>query len=495
MQITPKFEPAEHQKIGTNHLIDNKYFALFDEAGTGKTKQVIDAADKLNYRGDIDTLLVVAPAQCRSVWSDPNGGELAKHSVSPIDVYTIGGARCAWRTDGDASLPRLRVVITSYETVRLDRRLNEVLECISGCKVWLIFDESHCVKSHKSLQSKMALNLRRRHEVYRCTIMTGSPNDNSIMDLYQQFKILEPGIIGCASHAAFRERYARCSGNWSQVIGYKDLAGLMARVKPYILQRREEDVTDLPGIDKQVVRAPLDKSAWRIYKDMENGLVAALDAAAADSPFAFAQNAAVATTRLLQICAGFIPAEFEDNKSVEIVSSAKLDAALKWAHDNAYEQGELTRGKPRRLLIWTRFRFELDRLVAQLEHDYEVVTIEGGQSAANRQLAVDAMMDHSTPARPVICVANAQAGRQGLNLTGCSRILYVSQDFSLTTAYQSEKRTYRRGQTKKTYYTTVVATGPAGQSTVDTSVQVALKSKRDIRSMTIREFRKAVLSR
>ena len=66
-----KFPPAEHQIIGTKALIDEKVFAIFDDPGTGKSKQVIDAADVMFAKKEIDCLIIVCPAQCRSVWGRP----------------------------------------------------------------------------------------------------------------------------------------------------------------------------------------------------------------------------------------------------------------------------------------------------------------------------------------------------------------------------------------------------------------------------------------
>lgn len=91
----------EHQKIGTAALVKNASFALFDEPGAGKSKQVIDAACTLAERGEIDTVVIVAPASVRCVWEDSVLGEIKKHAWVPVIVYDFHVTmKVIWRTDG-----------------------------------------------------------------------------------------------------------------------------------------------------------------------------------------------------------------------------------------------------------------------------------------------------------------------------------------------------------------------------------------------------------
>src|SRR5678816_1878583 len=80
-------EPYAHQLIGISKLTEMRYFALFDEMGAGKTKQVIDAAQILFEHNIIDRVIVVAPVAVRSVWYDPELGELKKHLWPDVPVW------------------------------------------------------------------------------------------------------------------------------------------------------------------------------------------------------------------------------------------------------------------------------------------------------------------------------------------------------------------------------------------------------------------------
>ena len=237
---------------------------------------------------------------------------MAKHAESPLDVRIVGSQFQPWKQNSDNKPDVLRIVIISYETLRVEDRRKEVLTQ-AGKKCWLVLDESHCVKTPTSLQTKKTYTLRRDTCISRVTILTGSPCDQSPFDLYSQFAMLDKAIIGCDNFYQFRRRYGKMGGfRGKKVIKYVNLADLNRRIKPYILRRKEEDVWDLPDQSHQVTPVPLNPRTWKAYKDMKETLVVFLNEADPSAPIAFAKNAAIAAIRLSQICAGYIAVE-DDN--------------------------------------------------------------------------------------------------------------------------------------------------------------------------------------
>jgi hypothetical protein len=75
-----RYAPYEHQKVGVPFLMRNRYCGIFDEMGAGKTKQIIDAACFLYEAKDIDTVLIICPAQVKDVWAHPQYSQIAEHS-------------------------------------------------------------------------------------------------------------------------------------------------------------------------------------------------------------------------------------------------------------------------------------------------------------------------------------------------------------------------------------------------------------------------------
>ena len=95
-----KVKPFRYQLDGIKALVRNKYFFLADEMGCGKSAQVINAACLLAAADEIDTVVVVAPASVRSVWIEPEYGEIRKHSWVPLVVYDYHGKmKVIWSTE------------------------------------------------------------------------------------------------------------------------------------------------------------------------------------------------------------------------------------------------------------------------------------------------------------------------------------------------------------------------------------------------------------
>ena len=90
-------EPTKHQVVGIQKLVTDPVVFLTDEMGMGKSKQVIDAASFLFSNGTIDKVLIVAPAPVKSVWSDPELGQLVTHGwptrLHVVDVYSSRSMR------------------------------------------------------------------------------------------------------------------------------------------------------------------------------------------------------------------------------------------------------------------------------------------------------------------------------------------------------------------------------------------------------------------
>jgi len=95
-----KSRPFKHQIEGVKAIVKNQAFALFDEMGAGKSKQVIDAACVLAQAGEIDTVVVIARASVRSVWINAEIGEIKKHCWIPVIVYEYhSGLKITWESE------------------------------------------------------------------------------------------------------------------------------------------------------------------------------------------------------------------------------------------------------------------------------------------------------------------------------------------------------------------------------------------------------------
>lgn len=523
----PGLEAKSHQIIGVDRLLGHSFFALFDEMGAGKTKQVIDAAQLLYVRADIDTVIVVCPAAVRSVWVEPELGQIKLHAFDnvPIEVWEYHSRTKKFRL-GPPSNDPLRFIVTNYDFIRSQERLDG-LTAMMGPGTMLVVDESSAVKSHKSLQTKAVMKLRKMCS--RVVLLNGTPIANNPLDMYAQGNIMSPNILELKTFSHFKAKYCIMGGFLQkQVVGWQNLEDMQRRFAPYVLRRLKKDCLDLPEkLSPAVISVPLTPATWVIYKQMRDDLVSYLT----DEVAAVARHAAVKAIRLSQVTSGFLggleelardPNAIHDDQTelddaldytdsgtiseltglstshsgglavklpTREISREKLDAFLDWYHI------AISQDKNLKLLVWCRFRAELARLVKefQLVHPkVEVGTIWGTQKRDEREHALRLLDPRTAPSGPVLVVGTPQTGSMGLNLTAAHTVVYVSNDYSLKTRLQSEDRVHRPGQTEAVSYFDVIACGPSGQRTIDHAIIKALRTKSDIANWTTKAWLEAL---
>jgi SNF2 family DNA or RNA helicase len=516
--------PKQHQRDGVDALLRRPIFMLADEVGGGKTKQVIDAAQLIFESGEIDLMLVLCPAFARGVWANPNPllGEIAKHSWPDLpyacreysilnDDMTVQRGIYGTRRDEDKFL---RWVVSNYEFVRREERLHHLLKYISTKRFWLVCDESWALKDQDAVQWKATYTIRKLAR--RVTLLNGTPVVDTPMDLNAQMKMLDPRILGfpyldrwgrqkiSTATTRFREHYAVMNPNttFPTIVGWQNLEELRAKVSPYVLRRATRDCFDLPDVlEPIIIEAKLDES-WRLYQEMKKDMIAWLD----EHESSIAQQAIVKGLRLAQITSGFLggvrqfhleddpdawrenPLAPPDVPQLKEVGREKLNALLKWL--------ETLEPSPARILIWARFRAEIERTAAafdlQSKHPHmarRMHMLYGQQSKADRAAAVNALNPDMDPGEPVGVVGSPQAGGAALNLSGANIAISLSHDFNLRVFLQARGRIDRPGQRNKIQYVDVVATGPKGQRTIDHHILAALRGKDDIAKWTTATWR------
>jgi SNF2 family DNA or RNA helicase len=521
---TQPFPLTGHQKDGIRALVADRdpasgrvipfVFALFDDPGTSKSRQIVDAACFLDEAGLLDTVVVVTPASVRIVWGS-DMGEVALWAWRDCAIHEYH----AKTPDIRWARGRLNWVVTNYEFIRDEARRAGLIRQLKGRTGWLVLDESSRVKSHKAESTKACKEVRSHCE--RATLLNGSPVSNSPLDLFAQMDILDPRILGVANFFHFRKRYARMGGfKMKQVVGYQNLEDLNRRIRPYILRRRLEDCVELPPHTFQLREVRLEPLTWKLYKSMRDDMVAWLDGQPSMAP-----QAVVKILRLGQLTSGYLGGLVPEDEGPEpslfgraaslaepgtpefleaMLQGSSAPGAAKKKYDPPKEVGRekhdafmewfqdwLARGEDR-LIVWGRFRPELDRLQASVEAaGVECVQVRGGQGKIEREEAVR-KFTQGPQGRPMVLFGSPQAGGLGLTLIQACTAFYLSNDYNLLTREQSEGRVKRRGQRHSVTYVDLVATGPDGQKTIDHVIIKALRAKRNMAQMTTAEWRRAL---
>lgn len=195
-------QPFAHQHRAYTAAIDTFYsgkshgYALLMEMGTGKTITSIGITGRLYLDVKIRRVLVVAPLSIVGVWKE----EFAKFAAFDYNLAVLNGTGSK-KTETLRTLngSGLQVAVVNYESAwRLEKE-------IAAWKPDLVVaDEGHKIKTHNISASK-AMHRIGAQASYRL-LLTGTIITNKAIDVFSQYKFLNPVIFG-SSFYAFRNRY------------------------------------------------------------------------------------------------------------------------------------------------------------------------------------------------------------------------------------------------------------------------------------------------
>ena len=217
-----------YQREGALHLAFGERALLADDMGLGKTIQAIAACELLAILKDIQRVLIVCPASLKSEWEE----QIARFSERSIRL--VFGPRAqrlaAYRK------PEFFTIV-NYEQVLIDA---DVLNQILAPDV-VVLDEAQRIKNWHTKTARCVKSLRSPHAF----VLTGTPVENRIDELYSIVQFLDPEILGplFRFNRAFYQLDVR-----GRPIDYQNLGELRRLVKPVMLRRRKADVeAQLPG--------------------------------------------------------------------------------------------------------------------------------------------------------------------------------------------------------------------------------------------------------
>ncbi|MFA7233097.1 MAG: DEAD/DEAH box helicase [Terrimicrobiaceae bacterium] len=377
---------------------------LADEMGLGKTVQALAMMGSLP-----GPHMVVCPSSL--VW---NWRREAEKFVPGLKVLAIEGAE---REGLFGAIPSSDIVVTSYALLRRDigRYRGRPFST-------LVLDEAQHIKNPDSQNAKAACALQAGARF----ILTGTPLENSLRDLWSLFDFLLPGYLG--SRKDFQERYEKPlleggSGPlWDR---------LNRRVRPWMLRRKKSDLLpELPDKIEQVVEVELSPAQKAVYTQLQIAARAEADAMK-ESGGAARMRVLTALLRLRQACCDLRLLGRETPGD-----SAKLDALLELV-------GEAVDGG-HRVLVFSQFTAMLDLIAPALDKaGFAWCRLDG--STKDRATAVEKFQ--SDPAIPVFLIS-LKAGGTGLNLTAADTVIHFDPWWNPAAEAQATDRAHRIGQTR-----------------------------------------------
>jgi len=246
------FTPYKHQVIALNWLVDlysNKYpgCLLADDMGLGKTFEVISFIDYLLRKNSKAKILIVAPTVLINNWENE-----FKNSLKTIDRYGIkiirgkntaldklGSITTGARTEAEVLndldvvnfLEDNNIYITTYKTLQkyqfawVTDAIN--LDCI-------VYDEAQNIKNPNTLQTQAAKAVSSNEKIFNI-LMSGTPIENELRDLWCLFDLFDPSFFG--SWKNFRKMYVSKTTENLEAL-------LRAKISNYMLRRMKSDILE-----------------------------------------------------------------------------------------------------------------------------------------------------------------------------------------------------------------------------------------------------------
>ncbi|WP_025763199.1 DEAD/DEAH box helicase [Dyadobacter tibetensis] len=256
-QITPHPTPERfqgtlrpYQKAGYDWMnFLNQYRlggCLADDMGLGKTVQTLALLQSQKEAGITEPSLLVMPTSLLYNWSLE-----ASRFTPDLKVLHYTGT---YREKDTHLFQDYDLVITSYGIVRLDIDMLKTFRFN-----YIILDESQAIKNPSSIISKAVKKLQSAHRL----ILTGTPIENSTMDLWSQMSFVNPGLLGTQHY--FRDEFQIPIEKKNDEEKSRRLFNL---IKPFILRRNKSQVaTDLPEKVEHITYSEMSQEQEKAYEE------------------------------------------------------------------------------------------------------------------------------------------------------------------------------------------------------------------------------------
>ncbi len=403
---------------------------LADDMGLGKTVQAI--AFILSERQENPAqlpVLVVTPASLIYNWE----AEIEKFAPQ-LKVLVIAGTKKE-RRELLSGTVKADVIITSYPLLRRDISDYAPLQ-FSSC----FLDEAQYIKNPNSLTAQCA----RKIKTSRRFALTGTPMENSLIELWSIFQFIMPGYL--QSQKKFTQRY--CSAAAAAEPGFLPENGflpLAVKVRPFILRRLKEEVlTELPPKIEHRYLSELTADQKKLYLAYLERLRSETAESLQNSDFNRSRIQILAgLMRLRQICCH--PSLFLENYNGESAKLLQLQELLREAVDGGH-----------RILLFSQFTGMLRLIKKALDREgYHYFYLDGATKTGERLQMVNAF----NMGEGEMFLISLRAGGTGLNLTGADIVVQFDLWWNPAVEEQAAGRAHRIGQKKVVQVIRLLAKG------------------------------------
>lgn len=409
----------EHQAKAIDFFEETPRGLDFSDPGTGKTRVQIDLFAKRRQEGGGCALIIAPKSLLESAWAEDfkkfaphidvsvcHAYKREHHFAATADVYVTNTDAARWLAKQKPSF------FKKFDT--------------------LIIDEASAFKHRTSLRSR-SLKKIIKHFKYRYAL-TGTPNSNSILDIWHQALVVDDGERLGRSFMAFRNTVATPVqvGPQPNMVKWEDKPGSHAAVGDLLsditVRFVFEECHDIPANHIYHMKYNPSPRQLQAYSDMEKYAIIEVS----QGEVVNAVNAAALVTKLLQISSGAV---YDESGNVVHIEDDRyqLITDLVAARDHS--------------LVFFNWKHQAEALEAHFKAaGITCAKIDGTVKAPERARIVKEFQDGYYQ----VLLAHPQSSAHGLTLTRATTTIWASPTYNLEFFLQGNRRIYRAGQTQKT---------------------------------------------
>lgn len=422
MPVHFKGSLRDYQKAGYNWFSFLREYnfggCLADDMGLGKTIQTLAMLQKVKEDDQSaaiqSTSLIIMPTSLIYNWLNE-----AKKFTPKLKILAHTGTN---RNKEVSNFANYDIVITTYGVTRVD-----VEELTSFYFNYIILDESQNIKNPASKSFKSVRSLKSKNKL----ILSGTPVENSVGDLWSQLTFLNPGLLGTQSF--FYEEYVQAIEKRKDEEKARKLQSI---IKPFVLRRTKEQVAaELPPKTEQIIYCDMseDQSAYyeKIKSAYRNDLLESMD----DGTFKQKQVQLLQGLTALRQLANH-PIMIDQNytsdsgKFENVIHT--LDTVLKGGH---------------KVLVFSQFVKHLDIFKKHFQRENIPFAYLDGATKNRGEIVSEFQQNNDLK----VFLISIKAGGVGLNLTEADYVFILDPWWNPAVEQQAIDRTHRIGQHKKVF--------------------------------------------
>lgn len=399
---------------------------LSDEVGLGKTIEALIILSEYLRRGMVKTALILTPTPLVSQWQTEMASKFNLKVLSTDSPEFKSGDRTFWEQN---------LVVASINQAKSKKNWDLIT---SREYDMVIVDEAHHLKNKSTLNFKLVNALKKKFIL----LLTATPVENNLMELYNLITLLKPGQLETAT--AFRERFMK-RGDPTDPQNREMLKHLLGQVM--IRNTRALAGIHIPPRFASTIRIAPTKGEADFYErlqlllrqlnDQKKGraklTVKNLLAQAGSSP-----DAVEATLGRMLESRSWLPEIEKEIKAVRNLCRTTADTPKNMA------LLKLLQADKEKLIVFVKYTATLDHLAEFLErNEVSFVLFHGSMTNEKKDAAIQAFKDN------VQVLVTTEIGGEGRNIQFCARMVNYDLPWNPMKIEQRIGRIHRIGQEKE----------------------------------------------